>query len=175
MEKFHITQLQSGCRGQAAPPFKQLLCGRPHWGAFWRKVEINTEKMFFHKKNYNQYNRLVLNESTFLRFEIINELFWTKTYLVSNNTELYLGAELYNNLYKKLYKGFIKKKIFYNKKDKYFDFAGNQYKCVIVLLDPYVCVCRTKNKKDFNVLFLGDYNKVLGKIITVKSSYLRFE
>ena len=30
---YHITKLQSGCRGQAAPPFKQLLCGRPHWGA----------------------------------------------------------------------------------------------------------------------------------------------
>ena len=23
--KYHITKLQSGCRGQAAPPFKQLL------------------------------------------------------------------------------------------------------------------------------------------------------
>ena len=25
----HITKLQSGCRGQAAPPFKQLLYAQP--------------------------------------------------------------------------------------------------------------------------------------------------
>ena len=25
----HITKLQSGCRGQAAPPFNPLLCSQP--------------------------------------------------------------------------------------------------------------------------------------------------
>ena len=33
----HITKLQSGCRGQAAPPFKQLLWRQAHWPAFFRK------------------------------------------------------------------------------------------------------------------------------------------
>ena len=39
VQKNHITKLQSGCRGQAAPPFKQLLCGRPHWGARKEKYD----------------------------------------------------------------------------------------------------------------------------------------
>ncbi|WP_429615867.1 hypothetical protein, partial [Treponema pedis] len=40
----HITKLQSGCRGQVAPPFKQMLCGRPHWGAIC-KVKKNEKSI----------------------------------------------------------------------------------------------------------------------------------
>ncbi len=45
----HITKLQSGCRGQATPPFKQLLCGLPtgkqELGKKWR-VQKNIMIMF---------------------------------------------------------------------------------------------------------------------------------
>lgn len=33
----HITKLQSRQTGQAGLRFKQLLCGRPHWGA-WKEI-----------------------------------------------------------------------------------------------------------------------------------------
>ena len=137
-------------------------------------MKLRQKNAFSLKKNI-RYNKLVLNESTFLKFEIVNELLWTKVYLVSKDNKLYLGAELYSNLYKKLNEGFIKKKLFNIKKEKYFEFAGEQYKCIIVLFDPYVCVCITKNQKDFNVLFLVDYFKILGKKITVNSHSLKFE
>ena len=37
--KYHITKLQSGCHGQAAPPFKQLLHGHSKWGTFGGKMK----------------------------------------------------------------------------------------------------------------------------------------
>ena len=37
MRKKSITKLQSGCRGQAAPPFKQLLWRQAHWPALLGK------------------------------------------------------------------------------------------------------------------------------------------
>ena len=38
--EYHITKLQSRQTGRAGLRFKQLLCGRPHWGA----GKINNEK-----------------------------------------------------------------------------------------------------------------------------------
>ena len=55
INKKHITKLQSGCRGQAAPPFKQLLCGRPHWGAYLiskSPLAYNNKEDFYEKKSF---------------------------------------------------------------------------------------------------------------------------
>ena len=56
---FAITKLQSGCRGQAAPPFKQLLCGRPHWGARKERMEYIVKGKLT-KKDYTNFNRAAL-------------------------------------------------------------------------------------------------------------------
>ena len=112
------------------------------------------------------YNKLILNEYTFLRFEVSNSNMWTKVYLVSNSDEIYLGADLYNILYKKICDGFFSEKQNY----KSFNFENEQYICPLVLQEPYICMCRTKNKKNYKVLFLGDYYKIIGtKIIDRKS------
>ena len=117
------------------------------------------------------YNKLILNKYTFLRFEVNNMNLWTKVYLVSNSDEIYLGADSYDILYKKICDGFFSE----NHNYKSFNFEDEQYICPLVLQEPYVCICRTKNKNNFKVLFLGDYYKIIRAKIIVNSKLLRFE
>ena len=115
--------------------------------------------------------KLILNDCTFLRFKVINKSMWTKVFLVTDSEELYLGSELYGIIYKRLYDGFFSEP----KNDRCFDFEGYQYMCPLVLTEPYICVCRTLDKKNFSILFLGDYLKKIGEKIIVDSKLMHFE